>query len=250
MDLNHGIDFSFLWLPAFVHLLVLLFEFKFQAQQNQIGAQILAEGSRKFLRKARADGKAHTFAARTYIYTFDHDPSGIISSASPATLMQIRNEELRKLLGGISMGKLMDGASAGSRMHGALDPEQVICLSQEALLMSAIAYLNVSSIVNRRMQGLMSILPILDPHLANATDREKIEESQTKSSWLFYLDFDWVDQHLVPNRNGAHFCSNYAILPEHLKTSILNLKEIGVQVAVFCGLARVLEAGFYWKCPT
>jgi hypothetical protein len=96
----------------------------------------------------------------------------------------------------------------------------------------------------------MSILPILDPHLANATDREKIEESQTKSSWLLYLDFDWVDQHLVPNRNGAHFCSNYAILPEHLKTSILNLKEIGVQVAVFCGLARVLEAGFYWKCPT
>jgi hypothetical protein len=163
--------------------------------------------------------------------------------------MQIRTEEVRKLLGEISMGKLMDGASAGSRMYGALDPEQVICLSQEALLMSAIAYLNVSSIVNCRMQGLMSILPILDPHLANATDREKIEESQTESSWLFYLDFDWVDQHLVPNRNGAHFFSNYSILPEHLKTSILNLKEVGVQVASVLWLSESAGSRILLEMP-
>ena len=232
------IDFSFVWLPAFLQLTARLFEFKFQGQQNEVSAQILAEGSRKFLRKAISKGKAHTFAVQTFIYSFDHDPTGDIQNASPATLMQIRTEEVRKLLGGISRGKLMDESSTGSQMYGALDPEQAICLSQEALLLSTIAYLNISSIVNRRMQGLTAILPIIDPLLANATDREKLEDVQTKSSWLFYVDFDWVDQHLVPTGNGAHFCSNYTILPEYLKDSILNVKGSGFSIGSMLWLSE------------
>ncbi|MEI8026223.1 MAG: hypothetical protein WCI18_07725 [Pseudomonadota bacterium] len=238
LNSQSSVDYSLVWLPAVVHLLVLLFEFKFRGQQNEVSAKILAEGGRKFLRKAGSDGKAHTFAVQTFIYTFDHDPTGDINNASPATLMQIRTEEVRKLLGGISKGKVMDESSTGSRMYGALDPEQAICLSQEALLISTISYLNISCIVNRRMQGLMSILPIIDPLLANATDREKIEEAQTKSLWLFYVDFDWVDQHLVPTGNGAHFCSNYSILPEHLKTSILNVKGGGVPIGSMLWLSE------------
>ncbi len=235
---QNSIDYSLVWFPAIVHLLVLLFEFKFLGQQNEVSAKILAEGSRKFLRKTGSDGKAHTFAVQTFIYTFDHDPTGDIDNASPATLMQIRTEEVRKLLGGISEGKVMDESSTGSRMYGALDPEQAICLSQEILLISTISYLNVSSIVNRRMQGLTSILPIIDPLLANATDREKIEEAQTKSLWLFYIDFDWVDQHLVPTGNGAHFCSNYLTLPEHLKASILSAKGCGVPIGSMLWLSE------------
>lgn len=238
INFQSSIDYSLVWFPALVHLLFLLFEFKFLGQQNEVSAKILAEGGRKFLRKAGSDGKAHTFAVQTFIYTFDHDPTGGINNASPATLMQIRTEEVRKLLGSISTGKVMDESNAGSRMYGALDPEQAICLSQEALLISTISYLNISSIVNRRMQGLTSILPIIDPLLANATDREKIEEAQTKSLWLFYVDFDWVDQHLVPTWNGAHFCSNYSILPEHLKTSILNVKGGGVPIGSMLWLSE------------
>ncbi len=231
-------DFGLLWVIFFLQMVETFYLFRVRAQKNEIGSKVISEGEQKLLERMNDDRSSYTFAVKTFIYSMDHDPLGVISQSFPASLMQIREEEIKKLLAKISKGRIIDQNTVGTKLHGAFDPEAGTCLSQEALVTVLLTYLDIGALVNRRIKGLTGILHILDPELANSMKNKEIEKIQKGTHWLFYLDFDWIDQHVVCSFDGASLSSNYEILPGAIKDSILALQNEGILVGNFLWLSE------------
>jgi hypothetical protein len=223
-------DFGLIWVLFVFQIVQTFFTFRSTTQKNEFGAKVISDGDKKLLEKMSGERNAYTFAVKTFIYSMDHDPLSSISQKFPASLMQIREEEIKKLLIRISKGRIIDQTTVGTKLHGAFDPEAGACLSQEALVTILLTYLDIGALVNRRIKGLTGILHILDPELAKNMQLGEIERAQKDAHWIFYLDYDWIDQHVVSSPDGASLSSNYEILPGAIKDSILALQNEGLLV--------------------
>ena len=82
-------------------------------------------------------------------------------------------------------------------------------------------------IMEKQFVTLTKLFPILDPFMANKLKSVKIEEEIGHIQWIFYLDYDWVDQIIDSSKsNGAyHIYLNNLNLNQHAKISEYLLKK-------------------------
>ena len=72
-------------------------------------------------------------------------------------------------------------------------------------------------IMEKQFVTLTKLFPILDPFMANKLKNVKIEEEIGHIQWIFYLDYDWVDQIIDSSKlNGAY----------HIYLNNLNLNQL------------------------
>ncbi|MCX6118743.1 MAG: hypothetical protein NT027_14475 [Proteobacteria bacterium] len=175
-----------------------------------VSSKLAGKSAERFLRKNLRD--ENTWAAsvglRTSIFTVDHDPEDSLSRSLPASLLQIRNEEIGRCINDVLGGKTLNQQSVGQRVVGALDPELSTRPCTEIVKMFAAMYLDAGPLIERRINGLSTLLPIINPGLANVLRSNNLTDLLKRAQWFFHFDYKWVDQSLIntpqTTRYGVH----------------------------------------------
>lgn len=162
---------------------------------------------RKFLfRHYRDQGRrAKIVGMRTAEFLVNHDPLSTISGGLPATLSQIRTEEIRRFIGKSLGERLLHQGVLNSKIAGTIDPETSIHPCIESLRLFSSLYLDANQLIEHHLQGIASLLPLLDPELAEDIREDKVETLTSHNPWFFFLDFKWVDQFAIHYHDESQY---------------------------------------------
>jgi hypothetical protein len=75
----------------------------------------------------------------------------------------------------------------------------------DALNLCATLYLDAGSLVERRLSGLVSLLPLVNQGLADVIKIENLMPTLKKSQWFFHFDYNWVDQSIVNSQASSRY---------------------------------------------
>ena len=94
-----------------------------QQAELVVSARLAGDPALRFLRRNLKQDRAWAAAVgvRTTVFTIDHDPDGQIALSLPATLNQIRSEEISRCVNEVLSKRIMHHHSYGQRIFGALD---------------------------------------------------------------------------------------------------------------------------------
>jgi hypothetical protein len=232
-----------------------------QQRQTSILSRLTGTSVRKFLSRHSTDKPAWaaTVGLRTSNFMVDHDPDGQLENHLPATLLQIRSEEIQRCISEILGTSYLHNHVVGHRVWGSVDPENSTRPCVDVLKMISCLYLDAGPLIERRLKGLTQLLPMIDPGLAKVLRFEDISRIMKRSSWFFHFDYGWVDQHVVhtpqSTRYGVQMSSVTGELRESMlawlrgKSSLGNFIWIGSEardrlLQEAPGLANIIEA-----CP-
>ncbi len=181
-----------------------------------------------------ATNLAMTVGMKTANFVLDHDPKNQLQERLPSTILHIRAEEIHKAISGILRNMELVNRLQGSRVVGALDPEFSIRPCIDTLLMYACLYIDVGPLVERRMKGLASLFPIIDPMLTNIVNPDDLNQLMRRLEWFFYLDFAWTDQVLISSHTTTRFdvaLAGLSTQDRHLIVQAVNSSDsIGGQI--------------------
>jgi hypothetical protein len=198
---------SFWCLPSLVRVWS---KIKMQSDKNialEVASSLAVEPAVRLLRRnlKGANSWAAAIGMRTCVFTIDHDPLGRLSQSMPASLLQIRNEEILRCINDIIKNRLLHMNTAGQNIYGAADPESSYRPCVDIIKLFACLYLDAGPLIERRIQGLSSLLPIINPGLAKALKPAVILEMLQRNQWFFHFDYQWVDQHLIYTTSGTRY---------------------------------------------
>lgn len=170
-----------------------------EQRQGHMTARMATSSARKFLRRHMSDGTqwAATVGIKTSTFVIDHDPESELHAQLPASIMQIRADEIGRCVVDVLGAMNLHSHSVGHRLTGAVDPEASLRPCVDALKLFAALYLDAGPLVERRIKGLTSLLPIVDPGLAKMLQAKDVNALIRRNLWFFHIDFGWLDQHVV-----------------------------------------------------
>lgn len=166
---------------------------------------------------------AASIGVRTSTFTIDHDPNRVIGNRIPATLLIIRNEELLSYVGKLTRNLSLSLSSASQKITGALDPEFSARPVVDALNLCAAIYLDANNLVERRLNGLISLLPIINPGLSNVTQSDQMMPILKNINTFYHCDFTWVDQSIVATTEASRYAINLSPISPGAFLEMLNL---------------------------
>ncbi len=175
-----------------------------------VSSRLAGDSALRFLRRNQGDGRAWAAAVgvRTTVFTIDHDPDNQIAASLPATLNQIRCEEISRCINEVLNQKMMHHHASGQRVFGAMDPEYSDRPCVDLLKLFACLYLDAGPLIERRINGLVALLPIVNPGLARVLKPDLLASMLKRNQWFFHFDYHWVDQHMIntpgSTRYGVH----------------------------------------------
>lgn len=187
-----------------------------QSLQNQsetnrhieLSSRLAGPSALKLLKRVlnSSQGDAGTsLGLRTAVFTIDHDPSALISTSLPASISHIRGETIHRVVSDVLGARLLHLHHYGQIISAALDAEQTARPCVDTINLFACLYLDAGLIVERRLNGLSRVLPIVNPGLANAIKSEVLQDLVKRTQWFFHFDYQWVDQNLISNQQGARY---------------------------------------------
>lgn len=181
-----------------------------QQAELVVSSRLAGDTALLFLRRNLKQDRAWAAAVgvRTTVFTIDHDPENQIALSLPATLNQIRSEEISRCVNEVLNKRLMHHRSYSQRIFGALDPEHSPRPCIDLLKLFACLYLDAGPLIERRINGLTALLPIVNPGLARVMKPEQLATIMKRNQWFFHFDYHWVDQHMIntpgSTRYGVH----------------------------------------------
>ncbi len=224
-------------------------------------AKLTTKAARQFLR--RHGGGRNNWAAivgiKTTNFTIDHDVDSQLQSSLPVSLLQIRSEEIQRCVTDV-LGTLNLHTQANShRVMGAIDAERSIHPCIDTLKMFACMYLDAAPRVERRLKGLISLLPIIDPGLARILKPEQFAALINRNKWFFHFDFSWLDQQMSYSSADLRYQVQLSTLSDQNRVAMVEYLEKtgGIGNIVWMGpeaRARLLQeapnmAGVIETCP-
>ena len=151
---------------------------------------------------------ATSIGIRTSAFTIDHDPDMTMTTSLPSTLLQIRSEEIFRCVNEVLNGKILHNQPTAQKVYGAIDPELAVRPCVDILKLFSCLYLDAGPLIERRINGLMTLLPIVNPGLAKILHPEQLSTLFKKNQWFFHFDYHWVDQQIIntvgTTRYGVH----------------------------------------------
>ena len=164
---------------------------------------------------------------RTSRFVINHDPQNIIPEIFPEYLCLLREQQLEKLIIKLLNEDVLNLTANSNQFIGTLNVESTISPCIKTLLLFSVIYMDGIPIMEKQFVTLTKLFPILDPFMANKLKSIKIEEEIGHIQWIFYLDYDWVDQIIDSSKsNGSyHIYLNNLNLNQHAKISEYLLKR-------------------------
>ena len=198
---------QFLFLPSLLEAWSRL-EHLGSSQENLIAlSRLTVQSARKLIMRHNhhSDSWAATVGLRTSAFTVDHDPDSIVSSRVPATLLRIRNEEILGFVSQLTKQHALSTSSISQKIIGSIDPEHSVRPCVDVLNLCATLYLDAGPMVERRITGLVSLLPIVNPGLAEAINMNHLLPMLKRNQWFFHFDYAWVDQSIINTPGAARY---------------------------------------------
>lgn len=199
---------------------------------QQLSRLTINSAKRLFTRHAqsRPDWSA-TIGFKSAILRLEHDVDYSFAASAPNTIQKIRHEQAAHIIEQLIHEQSIDIQSSQERINCIIDPETSLYPCLDALKVSATMYMDAGSILEKRMLGLISLLPIVNQELSTIVDRVMIEDSLKRTRWFFYFDYQWVEQNLTTTPRLTRYGINVdQIDPElriHLLEKMRNLHAIG-----------------------
>ncbi len=201
------LTYHFYVIPCLLEAWSRFSKFGIDKEQYQTLARLAANSARKMLH--RQSSLQHNWAAavgvKTTAFTIDHDPESDVAQNIPATLLRIRNDEIFSIVNKIIHDRSLSLNTVSNKIIGSLDPELSPRPCVDALNLFASLYLDAAPIIERRIAGLVSLLPIVNPGLAQIVSSNQILPLLRRSHWFFHFDFSWVDQSLINTTGGTRY---------------------------------------------
>jgi hypothetical protein len=220
-------SFSFAWLGLVGASLSELTAFTAEQRHGSVTAKLATNSARRFLRRHVTEKQAWaaTVGLKTSSFNIDHDPGSVLHQELPASIMQIRAEEIQRCVADVLGQMYLHSSVFGQRLFGALDPEVSVRPCVDALKMFAALYLDAGPLVERRIKGLASLLPIVDPGLAKILRHKDIGSLIRRNLWFFYFDFGWIDQHVIHTPRSTRYDVRIATLSSRIRHSMIDHLE-------------------------
>ena len=205
-----------------------------------ISAKLAELPALKLLKRNKNQDKswATIVSLKTAVFTIDHDPTNSLFETMPATILQIRNEEIQRCIGEILNDKILHQYGAGQKMYGVLDPEKCARPCIEIIKLFACLYMDTLPLIEKRINGLTTLLPIVNPGLARILNSETIAELLKVNQWYFHLDYQWVDQKIISSQARTKYQVHFEpISASARKAMILHVARLhGLGSFIWIGL--------------
>jgi hypothetical protein len=219
--------------------LLILINFKIEFKTNKMANSLISSIDHRLLERAsKRNSHVTTLSFPSFIYTLDNDPGADIINALPATITLIRNEEFKRCLNSLLQGNALNEQQLGSRYFGALNPEKTETGCLDILSLFANIHLEALPLIERRIVGLCKLLPVVDPELAQKAGVSIVERKLANQGIFYYLDFNWVDQHLSRNKNLSTYGTSFEPLPGYLREAINKLEKENLGKGTFIWLSK------------
>ena len=195
------------------------------------------------------DNWAATVGLRTTTFTIDHDLESNIAKKLSRTLTRIRNEEVAAIINQIMKTKILALSSISQKILGSIDPEQSIRPCVDALNLCSTLYLDAGALVERRLSGFASLLPLVNQGLADAIDLESVLPLLKKSQWFFYFEYSWVDQSIVNTPSESHYGIHLEPISSEAKTAMLDFMRRTHSVGNFIWIGKEAHHRLLQEAP-
>ena len=196
------------WIAAMLYLFKSIEQRQYINNINNVVVSITSKKAKRFfLRQDKPHSRhwAATVGMKTASFVVDHDPKDEATSRLTATLSHIRKEEISKFTRNLLGKRTLHLKSIGNQISGSIDPEDSNRPCVDVLTLFACIYLDVVPMVEKRLKGLVSLFPIIDPELAKRINTQNVIDSHSKMEWLYHFDYNWVDQQLILNGAGTSY---------------------------------------------
>ena len=204
-----------------------LLEYFGSESSKSAAANLASSSAKRFLkRNLREDlAWAATVGLKTTSFVVDHDPKGTVEIEIPASLQQIRAEEIQRCVAEVLGATYLHSDVVGHRIHGSIDPETSIRPCVDALKMFSCLYLDAGPLVERRIKGLTALLPIVDPGLFKILNLENLNSLIRRNMWFFHFDYNWTDQHIIHTPRSSRYDVKTRSLQSQVRHSMLDYLE-------------------------
>ncbi len=170
-------------------------------------SKLTLKSARKVLSRHKQpnDTWSATVGTKTATLTIESDLENTLANKLPATLQRIREDEIINFIGQLVKDQSLSIQQLAERIVCTIDPEHSIRPCLDALRLCSALYLDAAAILERRILGLTSLLPIVNPGLGQAVKRQASLALLKKTKWFFYFDYTWTDQSIVNTPNGTRY---------------------------------------------
>jgi hypothetical protein len=199
------------------------------AQQSLV-YQLTPQATKRFVLRHRAGDEfvSESVGLKTAHFIIDHDPDSVLASSLPAPLLAIRSAEIMRLLSDFMHAISLHESTLGERSIHVIDPEQVIRPCTDALRIFASVYLDTLPLIEKRIQQLTEVLPIIDQPLTNAFELHKFRRILAQTNWIFYLDYGWMDQSMVKLGSSVRYVFQQDTMTPKISETLLRfIKKAG-----------------------
>jgi len=256
MNESSLITHTFSYILFIIPLAVLIFQNSIKGVQNtKLQKRVYSftnNSEKKFLNRHLDQDQIQAInsSSKTCNFSINHDPDHKLSSILPKTLQYIRTKEIEKCIQTTAEDKFLSCQEKGHSFTGSIDPETSLRPCVDALLMFAAIHLDAVTRVEKRLLGLLDLLPVLDPQLVEGLPRNFDETLKNQSPWLYQLDHNWVDQQMIHTDYESSYSISQGldahISPEDIKTL---LKNKGIQASTFIWVNAQARARILLEAP-
>jgi hypothetical protein len=220
-------------------------------KELMVSSRLAGPTAEKFLKKTIQDAPAWAASVglRTCVFTIDHDPEDIVARAAPMTLQQIRNDEIGRCLHTMLNGRNLHLQSFGSKVTGAINPELSPRPVTESIKILTAMHLDATPLIERRINGLYTLLPIINPGLATALRSVSVPDTLKKSQFFFYVDYRWVDQNIVNTPQSARYAVHADSISHGLKNLMLQHMKKSNAIGTYLWLTKDAHTRFLQEAP-
>lgn len=228
-----SIAFQLLFVPAIIDAWVETVSLGNNLKNLQDISRLTGSSAKRFLsrHKQKSANWSAAIGLKTAILHIEHDAENILQNQLPSTLLRIRSEETNRIVESLMGDKTILTESSTEQISCAVDPENSVRPCLDALKLCATLYLDAGIVLQKRLQGLITLLPIVNPGLATAMNRDLASDLLGKTKWFFFFDHLWIDQRILTTPHSSQYGIQYDPLrPDarmQLITHMRNIQGLG-----------------------
>ena len=204
--------------------------FTAEQKHGDVSARISPHSAQRFLKRHHIEKNAWaaTSGLKTSNFLIDHDPGAILHKNLPASIMQLRSDEIQRCVNDVLGPLNLHNHVVGHRVLGVIDPESSVRSCVDTLKMFSALYLDATPLLERRIKGLVSLLPIIDSGLAGVMKTKDVDTLIRRNLWFFHFNFTWIDQHVVHTPKSTRYDVRMATLSSRIRhTMFEHLEKTG-----------------------
>lgn len=226
--------------------------FTAEQRHGDVSARISPQSAQRFLRRHHIEKTAWaaTSGLKTSNYLIDHDPGATLQKALPASIMQLRSDEIQRCVTEVLGPINLHNHIVGHRVLGVIDPETSVRSCVDTLKMFASLYLDATPLIERRIKGLVSLLPIIDSGLAAAMKGKDVDALIRRNLWFFHFNFTWIDQHVIHTPKSTRYDVRMATLSSRIRHTMFEHLEKTGGVGNFVWIGTEARDRLLHEAPT